>query len=241
MPVILQKRSLFWLLILIFLSPCILLPRILFAEVQQGIHVEAELISPRAAIVPGEKFELGLRLKMDPEWHVYWKYAGDSGNAPKLKWNVAEHIAVKELVWPYPKRLQTGPLVNFGYENEVILTQEFFAESALSDQQPARILLDAEILACKEECIPSNFSLQISLPVIQGMVPAPTDWAKAMNTSRQKSPSTEVLLEPEAKTSDSKIFLTLDYPNSGEQQPPVIEIFPDIPGRPFDYFSARGD
>ena len=55
------------------------------AAVVRSTAAEAELVAAQSAIVPGQSLQLGLRLKLDPGWHVYWKNAGDSGNPPTLQ------------------------------------------------------------------------------------------------------------------------------------------------------------
>src|SRR5262245_13720974 len=55
------------------------------AAAVRSTAAEAELVSAQATIVPGRSLALGLRLKLDPGWHVYWKNAGDSGNPPILQ------------------------------------------------------------------------------------------------------------------------------------------------------------
>jgi DsbC/DsbD-like thiol-disulfide interchange protein len=55
-----------------------------------------------------------------PGWHVYWKNAGDAGEPPHMKWTLPDGIAAGPLEFPAPKRLPLGPLMDFGYENEVL-------------------------------------------------------------------------------------------------------------------------
>ena len=45
---------------------------------EEAKHVRAELLASSGA-VPGQPFQAGLHLKLDPHWHVYWKYPGDAG------------------------------------------------------------------------------------------------------------------------------------------------------------------
>ena len=51
-------------------------------------HVEAELVSERSALVPGEPLTVALRLAMDRGWHTYWQNPGDSGLPTTLAWKV---------------------------------------------------------------------------------------------------------------------------------------------------------
>ena len=49
------------------------------------------------------------------------KIPGDSGLTPKIKWQLPAGIKAGDIHWPYPQRLNTGPLTSYGYEHEVLL------------------------------------------------------------------------------------------------------------------------
>src|ERR1700722_2967366 len=83
-------------------------------------NVAASFVSSRDAARPGESFDAGLRLKMKPGWHVYWKNPGDSGLAPKLDWSLPAGWSADAFEWPAPRRLEAPPLTSFGYEDEVV-------------------------------------------------------------------------------------------------------------------------
>ena len=82
-------------------------------------YVSAELLSENFEIEPGRQFTVGLLLKMDPGWHVYWKNPGDSGLPTTIDWGLPEGFKVENLKWPAPEKIYVGPLVNFGYKKEV--------------------------------------------------------------------------------------------------------------------------
>ena len=84
-------------------------------------HVEAELVAERTALVPGKPITVALRLKMAEGWHTYWRNPGDSGLPTTLAWKLPDGVGVGAIQWPAPHALPTGPLVNYGYEGEVLL------------------------------------------------------------------------------------------------------------------------
>src|SRR5687768_17538351 len=90
------------------------------APVDTG-HLEAELVAAAAGIGPGQTIHVALRQKIDKGWHTYWINAGDSGEATKIKWTLPAGWTAADFVWPAPRRLPVGPLVNYGYEGEVLL------------------------------------------------------------------------------------------------------------------------
>ena len=63
---------------------------------------------------------VALRLKMKPGWHTYWRNPGDSGLPTTLDWKLPPGVAAGPIQWPAPHALPAGPLVNYGYEGEVL-------------------------------------------------------------------------------------------------------------------------
>ena len=94
------------------------------AAVVKTEHVEAELIAEKAATQAGKPVTIGLRLRMEPQWHTYWKNPGDSGLPTKIEWVLPAGWKAGPIQWPYPHPLPVGPLMNYGYEDEVVLLSE---------------------------------------------------------------------------------------------------------------------
>src|SRR5580658_5873876 len=85
-------------------------------------HVQVELLADVSAVQPGKPFWLGVRLNIDPGWHVYWKNPGDSGLPTRVKFNLPDGFTAGELQYPVPHRIVfPGNIVCFGYENSVML------------------------------------------------------------------------------------------------------------------------
>ena len=86
--------------------------------------IEVEFISETTNIVPGKTAWLGLRLNPAEQWHTYWKMGGDSGEPTTLsEWEAPEGTQIGELQFPAPHWLPfyETDLVNFGYEEEILL------------------------------------------------------------------------------------------------------------------------
>ena len=71
------------------------------APVVKTQHVEAELVSAEASAQPGKPVTLGLKLRMEPEWHTYWKNPGDSGLPTRIQWQLPPGWKAGEIEWPY--------------------------------------------------------------------------------------------------------------------------------------------
>ncbi|MBS0332438.1 MAG: thiol:disulfide interchange protein, partial [Proteobacteria bacterium] len=84
-------------------------------------HVQAELVADRTGIAPGETIHVALRQQIQKGWHTYWRNSGDSGEATRITWNLPAGWQVGDFTWPAPRQLPVGPLMNYGYEGEVLL------------------------------------------------------------------------------------------------------------------------
>jgi thiol:disulfide interchange protein len=126
-------------------------------------HLTVSLLVPPAQLAPGENFTAGLDFKMEEGWHVYWINAGDSGEPPAAKWNLPPGVTADALQFPPPKRLPLGPLMDFGYENEVVFP---IAMHVSADFHPAstKTTLGAHVtwLVCREVCIPGKADLAVT-------------------------------------------------------------------------------
>src|SRR5258705_11811742 len=89
--------------------------------------VEASLIAERQGVAPGGTVAVALNEAIRKAWHTYWVNPGDSGAPTTITWHLPPGWAAGEIQWPYPKRLPVGPLMNFGYEDQVALISDVTA------------------------------------------------------------------------------------------------------------------
>jgi thiol:disulfide interchange protein len=148
-------------------------------------HLTVELVSLQGSIAPGGNADAGLFFKLDPGWHVYWQNAGDSGEPPSIKWNLPAGITAGPMQFPAPKRLPLGPLMDFGYENEVLFPIELKAESNFAASGTANLSAHVNWLVCREVCIPGRADL--ALPLAIGSAKGPVDPARQALFARFRS------------------------------------------------------
>ena len=92
------------------------------SAVVQTQQVRAELLAFAPDGVGADKIVwVGLQLAHQPEWHTYWKNAGDSGLPTHLQWTLPVGVTAGEIAWPTPQKIRIGSLANFGYEGTVLL------------------------------------------------------------------------------------------------------------------------
>ena len=127
-------------------------------------QVRVSLLPEHAAAIPGTTLWLGLRFELIPHWHVYWRNPGDSGEAPRVDWQLPAEWRAGDIQWPTPQRIPVGPLVNYGYEDSVTLLVPMTVPAGQKTGKPVSIAANVSWLVCREECIPQDARLEITLP-----------------------------------------------------------------------------
>ncbi len=120
-------------------------------------HATASLISATDHITPGQPLLVGLYLRLEPGWHIYWQNPGDAGSPPELHFTLPAGASAGPILWPAPEREHEATLVTFGYSGAVLL--------AVQISHPASpITLHASWLICNQVCVPEegNFTLSLS-------------------------------------------------------------------------------
>jgi len=166
----------------------LLLPSLALAQPVNTGHLTAELVAGTRGIAPGQTIHIALSQKIQKGWHTYWRNAGDSGEATKIKWTLPASWTASEFTWPTPHRLPVGPLVNYGYENEVLLPMDLTAPAAAKAGETVTLTAAAQFLVCAEICVPENGTLTLSLPVTAGPAPADPKWGPAIDKTLADAP-----------------------------------------------------
>ena len=128
-------------------------------------NVEAELVPATTAAVPGQPVTVALRLKHREGWHTYWQNPGDSGLPTTIEWKLPPGVKAGPIDWPAPHALPVGPLVNYGFEGEILLPSTLTVASDAKPGSELAIAARADWLVCKETCIPEGVDLTLALPV----------------------------------------------------------------------------
>ncbi len=171
-------------------------------------YVESELVLRHGAAEPGGKVLAGLRLKMDAHWHTYWQNPGDSGMPTTIQWKLPPGFKAGQIQWPAPQKLPIPPLMNYGYEGEIVLPVELSVPKDWPAGQVARIAARADWLVCKDVCLPGGADLEVSLPVVTGNAAPERKWAALFDAALAKLP-TQKIAGATATTADGLIELTL--------------------------------
>jgi thiol:disulfide interchange protein/DsbC/DsbD-like thiol-disulfide interchange protein len=155
-------------------------------------HVHVQLIAPDAQLHPGRN-NAGLYFKLEPGWHVYWKNPGDAGEPPHIKWTLPQEVTAGPIEYPIPKRLPLGPLMDFGYEDEVLFPLQLNVASSAA-RGSAVLHAKVDWLVCRGSCIPEKTELELMRPIVPGDSGTPIEpdqniWARLANKLPQPPPA----------------------------------------------------
>jgi len=148
--------------------------------------VNAQLVSSHDDVAPGQDLHIALRTLMDPEWHVYWLNPGDSGEPVQIRWNIPDELSAGDIVWPLPDAIPTGPLLNYGFENEVFFPVPFKVSESARPGDVLTVTADVFYLVCKDICIPEDTELSLSLVV--GEAAADPVWGEVIEDALENAP-----------------------------------------------------
>ena len=128
-------------------------------------HGTGELIAEKTAIQPGHSFYVDLHFVLEKGWHIYWINPGDSGQPPRVSWQLPAGVSAGSIAWPFPKRLTAFSAVDFGYEDEVSLLVPMKASPMLQAGTAVNLAGDVKLVICSDVCVPGKTHVSLSLSV----------------------------------------------------------------------------
>jgi thiol:disulfide interchange protein len=182
---------------------CLLAPFAHAADVATTPRVEARLVSEMVGVPDsaGMTISIGLVLKMQPQWHTYWRNPGESGEPTAITWTLPPGFTASKIYWPYPERIEFGELANYGYSGRVLLRTDITVPPGLKLGDKVTFIAEATWLVCKDICIPEKATLDLTLPVVtpEGFFAFDTAksagasdaaWRDAFTEARKREPMT---------------------------------------------------
>lgn len=128
-------------------------------------HLTVELVTESSTISPNQDFLAGLHFILDKGWHIYWINAGDAGQPPRMDWQLPGGITAGALQFPAPQRLPLGPLMDFGYQNEVLLPIPMRSDGSVKPGATETLRGHLHFLVCSNVCIPGQARLEHKIAV----------------------------------------------------------------------------
>ena len=106
-----------------------------------------------------DQYLLGLEVKLEPNWKIYWKNPGDAGLPPKIIWEKTENVSTVNLLFPAPKRFSFYDIETFGYESEVVFPLEI---KPIDKKKKIQGILELDAQVCSQICVPVKHKFDLS-------------------------------------------------------------------------------
>jgi thiol:disulfide interchange protein DsbD len=190
-------------------------------------NAESELIARDLALVPGAPSIVGLRIKHDPKWHTYWINPGDSGMPTTIQWKLPPGTKAGPIQWPVPERIPVPPMLNHGYEGEIVLPVEITLPRDWPAGQNARLAARADWLICKDVCIPGGADLTLALPVAAAGAAPNLKWKPLFDAAFAAMPGGKV---PGATAKTENAVITLAFESVKPVAGRDVHVLPTIEG-----------
>jgi thiol:disulfide interchange protein DsbD len=140
-------------------------------------HLTAILAAQTVGAAPGSPIFLAVALSPEKGWHTYWRNPGDAGEPTTIRWSLPSGWRAGDIVWPAPRRLPVGPIMNFGYDGPVLLVTPIFTSPQARPGDRAAITANVDYLVCAEtQCVPGSAALKIDIPVVAAAPPLDPRW-----------------------------------------------------------------
>ncbi len=157
-------------------------------RVAKGRYVTVDLVTARQA---DDEVWAGVRFRLDPGWHVYWRNPGDSGGPPRVRWTrLPPGWSAGEIEWPAPQRIAVDRLVNYGYSGEVLLPVRLMppprGTRPHTSSGDGAVVADVRWIVCRDVCVPGKAAIGLSLDQIAS--PAAGQWAGLIARARDLVP-----------------------------------------------------
>jgi hypothetical protein len=181
--------------------------------------VKSELIADVSKIKAEETFKIGVRFKIEPNWHIYWKNPGDSGLPTSVNFVLPDGFIVQDLRWPIPMIFKRpGDIEDFGYEGSLLLFSEVRAPSDLSNYETIPIRAEVSWTSCSDICIPGKSDLETSVISTVSEAHINTslfeEWEKRLPIDYDPGTSPFIAVierDVNSDQTDSNITVTLDW------------------------------
>lgn len=205
-------------------------------------HAAVSLVSEEGTLKPGAAAWVGVRFELEPGWHIYWINPGDAGDPPRLRWELPQGFRANDIRWPVPERLTLGPVIDYGYEGQVLLALPVDVPSDYKAGAPATLAADVRYVICREVCIPARTRVALSMPLAETATPSPAARRELFASARARWPKTmppawkatatgagqNLTLTLRTGTSESKAtFFPLDADQIDNAAPQLAKTTPD--------------
>ena len=140
-----------------------------------------------------DSLRAGIEIKMQPAWHTYWRYPGDSGVPPRFSYSESDNLATVKVLYPAPHTFTDEVGTTIGYKGNVILPLRVFPRQK---DKPVTLRAKIDYAVCDRLCVPVEAHVELTLAgmggednaalaAAEGRVPRPVSATEAGLTARR--------------------------------------------------------
>jgi DsbC/DsbD-like thiol-disulfide interchange protein len=131
------------------------------SEWDKDLHSALRLIAGSTTTTAPGALRAGIQMQLEPGWHTYWRYPGDSGVPPRFEFAESDNVKSATVLWPAPRRFPDGAGGNsIGYTDTVIFPVHVVP---LDATKPVTLRLKADYAICEKVCIPAEGKTTLKL------------------------------------------------------------------------------
>jgi len=131
-------------------------------------HVTTELVARTGGAAPASTLYVAVVITAAKGWHTYWRNPGDAGEATTVAWTLPAGWTAGDIVWPTPRRLPVGPIMDYGYEGRAVLPVPIHIPADVRPGAFAKISAAVDYLVCAQVCVPGSAKVDLALPIVAG-------------------------------------------------------------------------
>jgi len=102
----------------------------------------------------------GIEVTLQPGWHTYWRYPGDSGVPPRFDFSGSDNVKTAKVRFPAPQLFSDGGGDSIGYTDSVIFPVQVTPRQA---GKPVTLRLKIDYAVCEKLCIPAEGRAELLL------------------------------------------------------------------------------
>jgi DsbC/DsbD-like thiol-disulfide interchange protein len=139
-----------------------------------------------------DSLRAGIEIKMQPGWHTYWRYPGDSGVPPRFSFSGSDNLATVKVLYPAPHAFTDEAGTTIGYKGSIILPLQVFPRQK---DKPVTLRAKIDYAVCEKLCVPVEANVELTLAAggadnaaliaAEAHVPKPIAAAEAGLTARR--------------------------------------------------------
>ncbi|MBS0249313.1 MAG: cytochrome C biogenesis protein [Proteobacteria bacterium] len=108
----------------------------------------------------GAPLRAGIEIKMQPGWHTYWRYPGDSGVPPRFDFSGSDNLKSATVSYPAPHLFTDESGNSVGYKDGVIFPVSIVPKDPA---KPVNARLKIDYAVCEKLCVPAEGKAELTI------------------------------------------------------------------------------